>query len=404
MGVVGGEQTHLGAGLRDDPADVLGRIGGEADLTPDVLGGPETERPQPVLVPGKSVKGCFHLSQPRRHPDGSLLDHADPQGRETFEDPVEDHGGQGLSRWPRDPHVVDRPEILLPSVEIGRNGKSVVEVMGVDQVSRAPDMEDDRNAGVLDAGPHRVQPHVARGVSGRTTRGHQHRCRPHRDHLVRHGRRLIEVDKGDITSREEAVIDRAELHHGAVVGAGRTVGELEIGRVLPVAQPAIVEGVEHQLAGEAEKVEGPRAVFGDERPRGGEVLPCHDLGRLVAAILLRGVHGAEPVERRNQVAGLLVGVARLPEFVASRVPKWLDPVPDTGIGVIAEPCRSLHDMGIGIVRNSPAVVRHGIHLPGPFDPPQVWRMRLARARPDAKHSRNGSAVEARRTCISVGRC
>jgi len=46
-----------------------------------------------------------------------------------------------------------------------------------------------------------------------------------------------------------------------------------------------VEGVEHQLAGEAEQVEGTGTVGGDERTGGGEVLAQHDLGGFVRPVL-----------------------------------------------------------------------------------------------------------------------
>jgi hypothetical protein len=52
--------------------------------------------------------------------------------------------------------------------------------------------------------------------------------------------------------------------------------------VLPVVEAAVVERVEHQLALDADEVEGPGAVLGDERSGGREVLAQHDLDGLVA--------------------------------------------------------------------------------------------------------------------------
>ena len=49
-------------------------------------------------------------------------------------------------------------------------------------------------------------------------------------------------------------------------------GQVEVAAVLPVVQPAVVERVEHELAGEAEQVERAGPVLGEERAGGGEVL------------------------------------------------------------------------------------------------------------------------------------
>ena len=89
----------------------------------------------------------------------------------------------------------------------------------------------------------------------------------------------VEVGERDVAGRQQPGVDRAELDHAPVVGPGRADGELEVAGVLPVAQAAVVERVEDELAGEAEQVERPRSVLGDERARGGEVLAVHDLGR-----------------------------------------------------------------------------------------------------------------------------
>jgi hypothetical protein len=223
-------------------------------------------------------------------------------------------------------------------------------------------------SGVLRPGPHRIETHVARRVSGGTARSHQEGGRPHGDGFVGHGRGPIEVDQRHVTGGQEAGIDGTELDHGPVVGARRAVGQVEIAGVLPVVQAPVVEGVEHQLAGEAQEIEGPGPVLGDERPGGGEVLAGHDLLGLVAAVVGRGVQGPEPFERRPEVPALLLGITGLTQLVASRVPQGLDPVPDGGIGVIAQPGGGLHDVGVGVMGDASGVVRHGPHLPRQSDP------------------------------------
>ena len=95
------------------------------------------------------------------------------------------------------------------------------------------------------------------------------------------------------------------------------VREVDVAAVLPVVQPAVVEGVEHELAREPEQVERARAVVRDERSGRGEVLARHDLGRLVGAVVVGGVLGGEAGERGVEIAQLLVGVTGLAQLVAT---------------------------------------------------------------------------------------
>ena len=67
---------------------------------------------------------------------------------------------------------------------------------------------------------------------------------------------------------------------------GGAVGQVEVAAVLPVAQPTVVERVEHQLALEAEQVERTRPIVGQERAGGREVLAEHDLGLLDGPVLV----------------------------------------------------------------------------------------------------------------------
>ena len=59
--------------------------------------------------------------------------------------------------------------------------------------------------------------------------------------------------------------------------------------MLPVVQSAVVEGVEDELAGHADQIDGAPAIFGEEAAGGGEVLPVQDLCRLVGPVGLGGM-------------------------------------------------------------------------------------------------------------------
>src|SRR5579862_2912648 len=92
----------------------------------------------------------------------------DAQSREPLQDAVEDHGGERLGRRPGNPHVVDGPEVLLTAVEVGRHGQAVHEVVAVDEIAGAADVEDEGQAGFLDTGPDGIEGPVTRRVSGGT--------------------------------------------------------------------------------------------------------------------------------------------------------------------------------------------------------------------------------------------
>ena len=168
------------------------------------------------------------------------------------------------------------------------------------------------------------------------------------------------VGQGDVEGRQQAAVDRAELEHAPVVGAGRGVGQVEVAGVLQVVQTAVVERVEDELAREAEEVQGAGPVLGDERARGGEVLARHDLGLLVGPVLgARRGASRSCVEGGDQVALLVGGIARLAQLVPARVAQHGEPVPEGGLGVVAQPGRRLHDVGVGVVDDPPLGVRHG---------------------------------------------
>ena len=296
---------------------------------------------------------------------------------EALEDAVEDHRRQGLRRGSGDAHVVDGAEVLLAAVEVGRDRQPVAEVAGIDQVAGAADVEHDRDACLARRRPHRIEADMARGVVRRAARGDEERGRPDVDGLRRQSPGDVEVGQRYVARRQQPRVDRAELDHSTVVCPRGADRELEIARVLPVAQAPIVEGVEDELAGEAEEVQGPRPILGDEGARRGEVLAVHDLGGLGRAVLRGGVALPQVVERGVEVAQLAFGLTGLPELVAARVAQRRDAVPDARVGVVAQPVRWLHDVGVGVVDDQPRrVVRHHQSVPPPtgrdLSRPGIW--------------------------------
>jgi hypothetical protein len=124
-------------------------------------------------------------------------------------------------------------------------------------------------------------------------------------------------------------------------------------------EPAIVERVEQQLAGEAEEVEGAAAILGEERAGGGEVLAAHDLGLLDGPVLVGPVLLGQALERLGEVALLVGDVAGLAQLVAARVAQRDDAVADVGVRMVPQPAGQLHDVGVRIVDDQAGlVVRH----------------------------------------------
>ncbi len=258
-------------------------------------------------------------------------------------------------------HVVDGSEVLLAAVEVGRYRQPVVEVVPIDQIAGAADVEHDRDARLLRARPHRVEADVARRMPCRATRRDEQRRGAEGDRLVGHGRGAIEVGEWDVARRLQAGVDRAELDHAAVVRTGRAVGQVEIAGVLPVVQSPVVERVEQQLALETEQVQHAWPILGDERPRRREVLAVHDLGGFAAAVLVARVAFTEPIERREQIALLFGRITGLAQLVSARVCEAGQAIAKRRVGVVAQPCGRFHDVGVGIVDDALriGVVGHG---------------------------------------------
>ena len=116
--------------------------------------------------------------------------------------------------------------------------------------------------------------------------------------------------------------------------------------MLEVDQIVVEEGVEHQLAGEAEEIERARPVFVDEGAHRAPVLAQHDLGFRLGAVgrieatlpegldetLLAGLHGAD-VDGTHAVPNLRIGIG-------------------------LEPFGRLHHVRIGVVHDAAFSIRH----------------------------------------------
>ena len=140
----------------------------------------------------------------------------------------------------------------------------------------------------------------------RATAGDQQRGCAHRNGFRCHRRGQREVGQRHIARRQQAGVHRAEIDHAAVVRAGGAVRHLHVAAVLPPEQPAVVEGVEQQLALEAQQIQRTWPIIGQERTRGREVLAQHDLLRLDCTVRIAAVTVRQPLERDMKIRQLLV--------------------------------------------------------------------------------------------------
>src|SRR6056297_239932 len=199
---------------------------------------------------------------------------------------------------------------------------------------------------------------MRRRVARRAPRRHEQRSRARRDRFAGHCLRPVEVGERHVAGRQQSGVDRAELDHPAVVRTSSTVCEVEVGLVLPLVQPGVVEGVEHQLALHADEVEHPRPILGQERNGCGEVLAVHHVGVLVREELVGAMPLREAGERLidSFLVAAVTAVAGLGEFVGVTGP--LDTVADVRVRMVAQPVRRLHDVGVGVVGDPVGDVGH----------------------------------------------
>ena len=130
------------------------------------------------------------------------------------------------------------------------------------------------------------------------------------------------------------------------MGAGQAVGVLEVAAVLGPLELLVGEGVEHELAGEAEQVERARTVVRDEGSRRPPVLAEHDLLLVEGAVVGVGVLPAGVVDERlltRRHRGDVEG----PHALAQ--PR---------IGVPDDPFGRLDHVRIGVVDRATGRVRH----------------------------------------------
>ena len=85
------------------------------------------------------------------------------------------------------------------------------------------------------------------------------------------------------------------------MGTGGTNRKIDIARMLPFTEPAVVEGVKHKLACEPQNVERPGTVLGNKRPGRRIVLTEHDFGFLRSDIIRSLMPLSKPFKTRYQV-------------------------------------------------------------------------------------------------------
>jgi len=227
--------------------------------------------------------------------------------------------------------------------------QAVLEIVGV-QLLLAADVEEDRDPGLLGRGPYRVEGDVAGRMARRAARGDQQGLGAQGDRLPPGLRGAVEIHQRHIGGGQEATVDGAEVGHHPVVGLGGGVAEVE-GSALVEPEVAKAEGGEHQLAGEAQQVEGLGSVGAAEGAQGLVVLAQQDV------VVLAGAEGGivvlAPRGRRPPPVADLVMVDR--QVVVGRQHLAIE----IGIEAVLE----LHQVGVGVVDDAILHIGHGLVPP-----------------------------------------
>ena len=156
-------------------------------------------------------------------------------------------------------------------------------------------------------------------------------------------RGALEVEQRHVAGRQQTLVDRAELDHVARVRPRHGIGEVVVLAALQHVGEVEQRRGEHQLAGEAQQIDGARPVLPAPRAERAPVLGQHDLR----------------IRRTSPRPPLGIGQPAL-EAVA---PRKQDGVGDLRavlrLEMLGEEAGHFHDVRIGVVNDAPAGVGHG---------------------------------------------
>ena len=144
--------------------------GRELHLAADVVAGLHRQRGEVGLGAGE-LHGAVELLQHPGHPLGALLDRGAAQAREALEHAVEGEDGEEVLRPVADVDVVLGADVLAAAEEVGGHGPAVLPVAGGHEPAAGADVAHERDVGVLEPGPERVEGSGGSGPSSSTVRG-----------------------------------------------------------------------------------------------------------------------------------------------------------------------------------------------------------------------------------------
>ena len=304
--------------------------------------------------------------QPRHDPRRSLLDAPPSQTGVGGQHAVEDQGREELLGLLVDDHEVLAPDVLSPTEEV-RDRSTVLVERRLEGPTPTPDVDHEGDPAVLEQRPHAV----VVGVGGRQAPARMARkengARTEVQCLLDGpmGQRRIQPER--LGHRHEAIVIGAERGHGSVVGLEPSGDQFD---VAPGELPGR-EGGEHQLALEAEQVEGPAALPGVEGTEARPSLRVHEAGF--------GPQGATRVVApgRGRLDRLDSQGPGAPQGERS------DPLADTRGRELLDPVRQLHDVAVGVVVGTAFGVRHGVPHSPPDSPPAAGGARVPGPSPAA---------------------
>ena len=153
----------------DHPADVLAGERRELDGAADVFRRRLLQRLEIGVGALEALEAQVELAEELGRPAGAGLDDPATQRGETLEHAVVDHGGQEHLGREGQHHIVGEAQVLAAAVQVGRPFAAVVaEGLGLG-LGAWPDVQDERDVGLAQPRPDRIQVGMARRHLARGT-------------------------------------------------------------------------------------------------------------------------------------------------------------------------------------------------------------------------------------------
>ncbi len=224
------------------------------------------------------------------------------------------------------------PEVLAATEPVDRARAAVlVELLGEQLAS--PDVQHERDAGLGQTGPDRLEIHVRRREGPWRFGWQPDGGDTEFERSIKFLDRAARLVQREVADGKQPLISAAELGHRPVQRPGAAVAHI---RIIGTGELPERERREHQLRVNAERVEHPRAHARIERTRRPPSLRARDD---IGADLLAALPLPQPRQRRHQCRSVLAGLLEA---------EGTELLPHVRLGVAGKPVLHLHHVAVRI--------------------------------------------------------